>query len=93
MGKEVRIAPTAILRGNLSVEIQTGLMVSQPVALSAGQTAVEAKERTRAQSGVERRRERGRAGAAHLVRVAGEAGHRAGDQAAWYHRHSCLCRF
>jgi flagellar P-ring protein precursor FlgI len=38
MGKEVRIAPTAILHGNLSVEIQTTLHVSQPAPLSAGQT-------------------------------------------------------
>ena len=50
MGKEVRIAPVAILHGNLSVEIQTNLTVSQPNPLSAGettvvpQTAVAAKE-------------------------------------------------
>ena len=40
MGKEVRIAPIAIFHGNLSVEIQTTLVVSQPPALSAGQTTV-----------------------------------------------------
>jgi len=40
MGKEVRIAPVAILHGNLSVEIQTSLAVSQPPALSGGNTAV-----------------------------------------------------
>ena len=40
MGKEVRIAPTAILHGNLSVEIQTTLIVSQPAPLSGGQTTV-----------------------------------------------------
>jgi flagellar P-ring protein precursor FlgI len=40
MGKEVRIAPTAIFHGNLSVEIQTSLTVSQPPPLSAGQTVV-----------------------------------------------------
>jgi flagellar P-ring protein precursor FlgI len=40
MGKEVRIAPIAIFHGNLSVEIQTTLTVSQPEALSAGQTVV-----------------------------------------------------
>lgn len=40
MGKEVRIAPTAILHGNLSVEIQTTLAVSQPAPLSGGQTVV-----------------------------------------------------
>jgi flagellar P-ring protein FlgI len=40
MGKEVRIAPVAILHGNLSVEIQTSLTVSQPPALSGGKTEV-----------------------------------------------------
>ena len=50
MGKQVRIAPVAILHGNLSVEIQTSLTVSQPAPLSSGttevipQTAVAAKE-------------------------------------------------
>ena len=40
MGKEVRISPVAILQGNLSVEIQTTLDVSQPNPLSVGTTAV-----------------------------------------------------
>lgn len=40
MGKEVRIAPVAILHGNLSVEIQTTLTVSQPPPLSGGKTEV-----------------------------------------------------
>jgi flagellar P-ring protein precursor FlgI len=40
MGKDVRIAPVAILQGNLTVEIQTVLNVSQPAPLSQGQTAV-----------------------------------------------------
>jgi flagellar P-ring protein FlgI len=40
MGKEVRIAPVAILQGNLTVEIQTTLNVSQPNALAAGTTQV-----------------------------------------------------
>lgn len=40
MGKEVRIAPVAILHGGLTVEIQTNLNVSQPAPLSAGQTTV-----------------------------------------------------
>jgi flagellar P-ring protein FlgI len=50
MGKEVRIAPIAILHGNLSVEIQTNFTVSQPAPMSSGQTttvpqvAVAAKE-------------------------------------------------
>jgi len=40
MGKEVRIAPVAILHGALTVEIQTTLNVSQPAPLSSGQTTV-----------------------------------------------------
>jgi len=40
MGKDVRIAPVAILHGNLSVEIQTTLQVSQPAPLSLGKTEV-----------------------------------------------------
>lgn len=51
MGKDVHIAPVAILHGNLSVEIQTSFAVSQPAPLSQGgqtevvpQTTVAAKE-------------------------------------------------
>ncbi|HEX4134857.1 MAG TPA: flagellar basal body P-ring protein FlgI [Bryobacteraceae bacterium] len=40
MGKEVRILPVAILHGNLAVEIQTVLQVSQPGPLSQGKTEV-----------------------------------------------------
>ncbi len=40
MGKEVRISPVAIMHGNLTVEIQTSFAVSQPPALSSGQTEV-----------------------------------------------------
>jgi flagellar P-ring protein FlgI len=40
MGKEVRIAPVAILHGSLTVEIQTSLNTSQPAPLSSGQTTV-----------------------------------------------------
>jgi flagellar P-ring protein precursor FlgI len=41
MGKDVRIAPVAILHGSLSVEIQTKLLVSQPGPFSAqGKTEV-----------------------------------------------------
>jgi flagellar P-ring protein precursor FlgI len=40
MGKEVRISPVAILHGNLAVEIQTVLQVSQPGPLSQGKTEV-----------------------------------------------------
>jgi flagellar P-ring protein FlgI len=41
LGKDVRIAPVAILHGNLSVEIQTTYAVSQPAPLSpAGTTQV-----------------------------------------------------
>jgi flagellar P-ring protein precursor FlgI len=40
IGKDVRIAPVAILHGNLSVEIQTQLVVSQPGPASRGTTEV-----------------------------------------------------
>jgi flagellar P-ring protein precursor FlgI len=40
MGKDVRIAPVAILHGNLSVEIQTQFQVSQPGPFSQGKTEV-----------------------------------------------------
>ena len=40
LGKDVRIAPVAILHGNLSVEIQTSFAVSQPAALGQGTTQV-----------------------------------------------------
>lgn len=39
-GGDLRIAPVAILQGNLSVQIQTSYEVSQPNPLSSGQTAV-----------------------------------------------------
>jgi flagellar P-ring protein precursor FlgI len=50
LGRDVRIAPVAILHGNLSVEVQTGYAVSQPQPLAQGttevvpQTTVAAKE-------------------------------------------------
>jgi len=40
MGKQVRVSPVAILHGNLTVEIQTIMQVSQPEPFSQGQTAV-----------------------------------------------------
>jgi len=40
LGGDLRIAPVAILQGNLSVQIQTTYEVSQPNPLSAGQTEV-----------------------------------------------------
>src|SRR3954447_17297591 len=40
LGKDVRVAPVAILHGNLSVEIQTTIEVSQPNALAQGTTQV-----------------------------------------------------
>lgn len=40
LGKDVRIAPVAILHGALSVEIQTSYAVSQPAPLSGGTTTV-----------------------------------------------------
>lgn len=39
-GGDLRIAPVAILQGNLSVQIQTTYEVSQPNPLSSGQTTV-----------------------------------------------------
>ncbi|HJT87349.1 MAG TPA: flagellar basal body P-ring protein FlgI, partial [Bryobacteraceae bacterium] len=40
MGKDVRIAPVAIMQGNLTVEVQTTFNVSQPNELSNGTTVV-----------------------------------------------------
>jgi flagellar P-ring protein precursor FlgI len=40
IGKDVRIAPVSILHGNLTVEVQTVLEVSQPEPLSKGETIV-----------------------------------------------------
>lgn len=40
MGKDVRIAPVAILHGSLTVEIRTNFNTSQPPPLSDGQTTV-----------------------------------------------------
>lgn len=40
MGKQVHIAPVAIMQGNLTVEIQTTFDVSQPNPLSGGTTQV-----------------------------------------------------
>ncbi len=40
MGKDVQIAPVAMMQGNLTVQIQTTLSVSQPNALSSGTTQV-----------------------------------------------------
>jgi flagellar P-ring protein precursor FlgI len=40
MGKEVKISPVAIMHGNLTVEIETSFVVSQPPALSSGTTTV-----------------------------------------------------
>jgi flagellar P-ring protein precursor FlgI len=40
LGKDVRVSPVAILHGNLSVEVQTFEIVSQPNPLSGGTTEV-----------------------------------------------------
>jgi flagellar P-ring protein precursor FlgI len=40
LGKDVRIAPVAIMHGNLNVEVQTSLAVSQPAPASQGSTQV-----------------------------------------------------
>lgn len=42
-GKEVRVGAVSILHGNLSVDIQTTLEVSQPAPLAAGETVVTPK--------------------------------------------------
>ena len=36
MGKQVRVSPVAIMHGNLTVEIQTIMQVSQPAAVFPG---------------------------------------------------------
>ena len=46
MGNDVRVSPVAILHGNLSVEIQTNFLVSQPNALSQGGTTQVVPEQT-----------------------------------------------
>ena len=40
MGKDVRIAPAAVMQGSLTVEVQTTMEVSQPNALGTGSTQV-----------------------------------------------------
>jgi flagellar P-ring protein precursor FlgI len=40
MGKDVHVAPVAIMHGNLTVEVQTTYSVSQPGPLSTGTTAI-----------------------------------------------------
>jgi flagellar P-ring protein precursor FlgI len=40
LGKDVRVSPVAILHGNLTVEIQTEMQVSQPNTMAAGNTVV-----------------------------------------------------
>jgi flagellar P-ring protein precursor FlgI len=40
MGKQVHVAPVAIMHGNLSVEVQTTYSVSQPAPFSQGSTQV-----------------------------------------------------
>ena len=44
MGKEVHVAPVAIMHGNLTVEVQTTYEVSQPGPLTQGTTQVVPKE-------------------------------------------------
>lgn len=48
IGKDVRIAPVAILHGNLTVQIVTTFQVSQPAPLSPGQTVVAPQATVRA---------------------------------------------
>jgi flagellar P-ring protein precursor FlgI len=49
LGKDVRVAPVAILHGNLSVEIQTKIDVSQPGPLAHGTTQLTPQTTTTAQ--------------------------------------------
>ena len=46
MGKEVRVSPVAIMHGNLTVEIQTILQVSQPQPFGQGTTEVVPQQTT-----------------------------------------------
>jgi flagellar P-ring protein precursor FlgI len=48
MGKDIRIKPTAIFHGNLTVQVETTLQVSQPSPLSAGKTEVVPQTKTSA---------------------------------------------
>lgn len=49
MGKQVRVSPVAIMHGNLSVEVQTQYLVSQPNGFSQGTTQVVPQETVGAQ--------------------------------------------
>ena len=55
MGKDVRVGGVSILHGNLSIQIATQYEVSQPEALSKGQTAVVPQQDVRAQETPARR--------------------------------------
>jgi flagellar P-ring protein precursor FlgI len=59
MGKDVRLGAVSILHGNLSVEISTELQVSQPAALSKGQTVVVPQQALKAEETPARRVELG----------------------------------
>ena len=48
MGKDVRVSPVAILHGNLTIEIQTSLQISQPNPFTNGTTAVVGQQTTTA---------------------------------------------
>jgi flagellar P-ring protein precursor FlgI len=48
MGKQVHVAPVAIMHGNLSVEVQTNFLVSQPQSFSQGTTQVVPQEQVNA---------------------------------------------
>lgn len=48
VGKDVRIRPTSLLHGSLTVEIATGTEVSQPAPVSNGNTAVTQQQRVSA---------------------------------------------
>ena len=49
MGKQVHVSPVAIMHGNLSVEVQTKFLVSQPEGFSQGTTQVVPEQKVTAQ--------------------------------------------
>jgi flagellar P-ring protein FlgI len=49
MGKQVHVSPVAIMHGNLSVEVRTVLLVSQPEGFSQGTTQVVPEQKVTAQ--------------------------------------------
>ncbi len=55
MGREVRLGAVSILHGSFSIEVATQLLISQPEALSQGETRVVPETTVKAQQGASRR--------------------------------------